>query len=332
MAAECEAVKDAAGLLDISGFARYQISGQGAKAWLDHVLACKLPTAGRVRLAPMLAEDGRLKGDMTVFNWGDGTYWLMGSFYLRAFHIRWFNQHMTTDVCIEDISDATNGFLLTGPRTFEILKQVSDTDLSTLKMMRCSVADLKLHRCQIARLSLSGEVGVEISCAANEHASLRKVLLAAGADMGLKEIGFWSMLSMRLEKSIGIWNAEFTQSYTLAQTGLDRWIAWDKGDFIGRNSAKAAKVPQQLLVMLEIDADDADAVGFEPVWHNGKRVGMTTSGGYGHRTQRSFAMALVDRAHFEIDTELSVHVMGEVRPAKVIEMSPYDPSGARARS
>jgi dimethylglycine dehydrogenase len=331
VAAECEAVRDAAGLLDISGFARYRVSGAGAEAWLDRLLACKLPAPGRVKLAPMLAEDGRLKGDMTLFNWGDGTYWLMGSYYLRSFHMRWFEQHLQENVQIEDISDAVNGFLVTGPRTFDILNEVSDTDLGGLHMMRCGIADLGLHRCQVARLSLSGEVGVEISCTANEHASLRRLMLAAGEKHGLREIGFWSMLSMRLEKSIGIWNAEYTQCYTPAETGLDRWIDWDKGDFIGRDAARAAETPAKLLVMLEVDASDADAVGFEPVWQDGSRIGITTSGGYGHRTGKSLALAMVDPAAAAIGTALSLHVLGEERAARVIEMSPYDPTGARAR-
>jgi len=255
----------------------------------------------------------------------------MGSYYLRAFHMRWFNDHMRADVQIEDVSDAMNGFLISGPKAMEILSSVSETDLSGLTMMRCGQADLGLHRARVARLSLSGEAGFEISVPANEHASLRKLLLDAGAVHGIKEIGFWAMLSMRLEKSIGIWNAEFTQGYTPAQTGFDRWIAWDKGDFIGKAAAQAAPEPSQKLAMLEIDAGDADAMGFEPVWADGKIVGMTTSGGYGHRLERSFALAMLDVSQTEVGTALSVHVMGEERPAKVIEMSPYDPSGARMR-
>ncbi len=105
----------------------------------------------------MLGENGRLKGDMTCFNWGDGSYWLMGSYYLRAFHMRWFQQHLTGDVQIEDISDTVSGFSLNGPKTFEVLSKITDTDLSDLKMMRCMEADLGLHRVKIARLSLSGE-------------------------------------------------------------------------------------------------------------------------------------------------------------------------------
>ena len=331
VADECAAVRDAAGLLDISGFSRYRITGAGAKAWLDTLLACKLPAPGKVKLAPMLAEDGRLKGDLTCFNWGDGSYWLMGSFYLREFHMRWFRDHMGPDVQIEDISEVMNGFSVNGPKAREILEQISDTDLSNLKMMNCITADLGLHRVRLARLSLSGEMAFEISCNASEHAQLRKLLLQAGANFGLKEVGFNAMLSMRLEKSIGIWNAEFTQGYTPAMAGLDRWIAWDKGDFIGKDAAQSAPAPTQVLTMLEIDVDAADSTGFEPVWSDGKIVGMTTSGGYGHRLQRSFALALVDRDLTTVGTALSVHVMGEERPAKVIEMSPYDPSGKRMR-
>lgn len=332
VAAECAAVRDAAGLLDISGYSRFKVSGPNARAWLDRLLACRIPTQGRIKLAPMLREDGRLMGDLTVFHWEDGHYWLMGSFYLRAFHMRWFNDHMTDGVRVDDISDAVTGFSLSGPKARAILQSVAEVDRSPLKMMQCGTYDLGLHRVRIARLSLSGEAAYEISCPANEHASLRKLLLEAGAAHGISDIGFAAMLSMRLEKSIGIWNAEFTQGYTPTMTGLDRWIAWDKGDFIGRAAAQSAPAPKRILTMLEIDADDADAVGFEPVWQDGALVGITTSGGYGHRLGRSFAMALVDVGARTIGQALSVHVMGELRPAKVIAMSPYDPTAARMRA
>ena len=330
--AECEAVRDAAGLLDISGFSRYRISGAAAVAWLNKVLACRLPEPGKVKLAPLLGHDGRLMGDMTCFNWGDGSYWLMGSYYLRAFHLRWFEQNPINDVRIEDISDVMHGFSVNGPKAHEILERISDTDLSGLKMMCCQEADLGLHRVRIARLSLSGELAFEISCHAHEHAALRETLLRAGRDSGIKEIGFQAMLSLRLEKSIGIWNAEFTQGYTPSMTGLDRWIAWDKGDFIGRDAASAAPPPQRVLSMLEVDCDESDPAGFEPVWQGENIVGITTSGGYGHRLQKSFAMALLDVALNQIGTELQVHVMGEKRSAKVIQMSPYDPAGTRMRA
>lgn len=331
VAEECKATAENVGLLDISGFARYRISGKDAKAWLDRVVASKLPDAGRVKLAVMLGHKGRLKGDMTCFNWGDGSYWLMGSYYLRAFHMRWFMENLQGDVQIEDISDSISGFSLNGPRTFELLQKITDTDLSDLKMMRCMPAELGLHGVRIARLSLSGETAVEISCPAGEHAQLRKLLLDAGADLGIREIGFLSMFAMRLEKSIGIWSAEFTQSYTPKMTGMDRWIDWQKDGFIGKAAAIKEPDPARILTMLEVAADDADAAGFEPVWDGDGIVGMTTSGAYGHRVGKSLALALIDRAKAVVGTELEVHIIGEKRKVKVIEMSPYDPSGAKMR-
>ena len=119
VAEECEAVRERVGLVDISGFSRFEVSGPGAEEWLDGVMASRLPDPGRARLAPMLAPNGRLKGDLTVFNWGDGTWWIMGSYYLRQWHMRWFEDRMAErgadDVTVRDISDATAGFALSGP-------------------------------------------------------------------------------------------------------------------------------------------------------------------------------------------------------------------------
>ncbi len=330
--AECKTVEKAAGLLDISGFSRFEISGEGASAFLDNLLACKLPAPGRIKLAPMLAEDGRLKGDLTCFNWGNGTYWLMGSYYLREFHMRWFRDHNEAGALLHDLSDDIGGFSVNGPKARQILDKITDGKLSNLKMMQCRSVDLGLFRVKIARLSLSGELAYEINCHATQHAPLRKLLLEAGKDDGLKEIGFRAMLSLRLEKSIGIWNGEFTQDRTAAMTGLERWIAWDKGDFIGRQAARNHSAPTRILCTLEVEATNADCVGFEPLWQDGKLVGITTTGGYGHRLGRSFALALVDTAKAKTGTSLIVHVMGEERPAKIIEMSPYDPDGLRMRA
>ena len=138
---------------------------------------------------------------------------------------------------------------------------------------------------------------------------------------------------MRLEKSFGIWSREFTQAYTPAQTGLDRFIAFGKGDFIGRDAALRQREAgsSQRLVTLEIDAVDADASGFEPVWHKGRRVGFVTSGGYGYTIGRSVALALLDDEITGEGTELSVHIVGVERSARVIPASPYDAQGKAMR-
>lgn len=325
---EALAVRDAAGLLDISGFARYEVTGPGATGWLDRLLACKLPAPGRARLAPMLAPDGRLKGDLTVFNWGDGRYWLMGSYYLRSFHARWFADHAARGAVWRDISDDWLGFSVQGPKARAVLERL--TGPLALPMMGCAERDVGLTRARVARLSLSGELAYEINVPAAHHATLRRQLLAAGADLGLREIGFAAMLSLRLEKSIGIWNAEYAQGHTPAMTGLDRWIA-DKPGFIGREAALAAPPPARRLVMLQVDADGADASGFEPVWQDGQKVGLTTSGGYGHRVGASLALAHLRADLAAVGTRVTVHVVGRERAATVIPHSPYDPKGERMR-
>ena len=332
---ECRAVRGAAGLLDISGFSRLEVTGPGARAWLDRVLAGRLPAPGRARLAPMLAPDGRLKGDLTVFDWGDGTWWLMGSYYLREWHLRWLHDRMDPDVSLRDVSDDVVGFAVAGPRSRDVLERLTEDPIGDLPFMGCGRLDVGMVRARVGRLSVMGELGYEIHCRASEHLMLRRALLAAGEGLGLREVGFEALLSLRLEKSFGIWNAEFTQGYTAGQTGMDRWIDWSKPDFVGRDAAIAERDgngPPQRLVTLDVDADDADAGGYEPVWRDGTLVGFVTSGGYGHTIGRSLAMAMVETDHAVEGTELSVHVVGRERAARVIAPSPYDPDGRAMRA
>jgi dimethylglycine dehydrogenase len=143
------------------------------------------------------------------------------------------------------------------------------------------------------------------------------------------------MNSMRLEKSFGIWSREFMQGYTPGMTRMDRWIDWQKEDFIGRKAALAERdgdTAKQVLVTLEVEAGDADATGYEPIWANGKRVGYVTSGGYGYWVDKSLALALIERELAQEGKEFDVHVVGVKRRAKIIADSPHDPRGVRMRS
>ena len=328
---ECMAVQEACGLLDISGFSRYEISGDKAEQWLNKLLACKLPEPGKIKLAPMLGYDGRLKGDLTCLNWGTGNYWLMGSYYMRHFHMRWFKKNIEPHVIIRDLSDTFGGFSLNGPNSRDILEKVTNFPISEMKMMECAEMDLDLFRAKVSRISLSGELAFEINCLSSEHAGLRDLLLRAGNTSKIKEIGFDAMLSLRLEKSIGIWNADFTQSYTPSMTGLDKWCDWSKNNFIGNDSNHSSSKLDKKLAMLEIESNDADATGFEPVWVNEKVIGMTTSGGYGHRMKKSYALAMLDSNYIEINRKVFVHIVGKKRQAKIVSLSPYDPAGERMR-
>ena len=331
--AECRAVRDAVGMVDTTGFSRFEVSGPGAEAWLDRMMASKLPAEGRARLAPMLSETGRLKGDLTVLNWGDGRFWIMGSYYLRAWHMRWFGDHLEPGVTIRDLGEEITGFALAGPKSRAVIERLAEQDVSDLPFMGCRDVDIGLVRAEVARMSVTGELGYEINCRYGDHVALRRMLLEAGAGEGLREFGFNAMLSLRLEKSFGIWSAEFTQGYTPGMTGMDRWIDWDK-EFIGRAAALAERDgngPETRLVTLEVDAGDADASGYEPIWCAGRRVGFVTSGGYGHTIGKSLAMALVETDCAQEGTGLSVHVVGVERQAKVIAPSPYDPQGKAMR-
>ncbi len=334
VAAECKNVRDNVGLVDITGFSRYEVTGLGAEAWLNKLFATKLPGPGRARLAVMLAPEGRLKGDLTLLNWGDGTWWIMGSYYLRAWHMRWFRDHLDDGVTIRDLGEEFAGFALTGPKSRDVLQKLVTNDLSPMPFMGCASFDVGMIFAKVARMSVAGELGYEINCRIGDHIKLRRMLLDAGEDLGLQEYGFNAMLSLRLEKSFGIWSAEFTQDRTPGMTAMDRWIDWDKGDFIGRDAAMAERDgngPAMRLVTLEVEAADADASGYEPVWANGTRIGFVTSGGYGHTVQKSLAMALVPPEFAEPGTELTVHVVGVERSARVIPPSPYDPAGKAMR-
>lgn len=331
---ECRAVRGGVGLLDITGFSRFEVSGPNAEAWLDRIMASKLPKPGKAGLAPMLSEEGRLKGDLTIFNWGDGTWWVMGSYYLRAWHMRWFNDHKDDGVVVKDLGEDWAGFSLSGPRSREVIERLTSDSVGGLPFMGCGDFDIGLIRSKVGRLSVVGELGYEIHCRMGDHIALRRLLLEAGEESGIIEYGFNAMLSLRLEKSFGIWSSEFTQGYTPGMTGMDRWIDWDKGEFNGRKAALAERDgngPAQKVVTLAVDADDADASGFEPVWHDDNLVGFVTSGGYGHTLDQSLAMAMVNSDLATEGTGLKVHIVGVERNATVIAASPHDPEGKAMR-
>ena len=336
VAEECKSIREGVALLDITGFSRFEVKGENAEAWLDKIFATKLPKPGRARLAVMLSPTGKLKGDLTLLNWGDGTFWIMGSYYLRAWHMRWFNDQMQDGVSVRDLGDDICGFALIGPNSQFILQKVAEGDVSKMRFMDCKRLDIGLIQSHVARMSVTGEMGFELNCKMGDHIALRRILLEAGADQDIREVGFNAMLSTRIEKSFGIWSAEFTQDRTPGMTAMDRWIDWDKPDFIGKAAVVAERNgngPEKIQVTLEIEDGDSDASGYEPIWSEaGDMVGFVTSGAYGHTVKKSLAMALIEPALANEGTAVKVHIVGVERRAKVITPSPYDPDGMAMRS
>ena len=336
VAEECKSIREGVALLDITGFSRFEVKGENAEAWLDKIFATKLPKPGRARLAVMLSSSGKLKGDLTLLNWGDGTFWIMGSYYLRAWHMRWFNDQMQDGVSVRDLGDDICGFALIGPNSQFVLQKVAEGDVSKMRFMDCKRLDIGLIQSHVARMSVTGEMGFELNCKMGDHIALRRILLEAGADHDIREVGFNAMLSTRIEKSFGIWSAEFTQDRTPGMTAMDRWIDWDKPDFIGKVAAVAERNgngPEKIQVTLEIEDGDSDASGYEPIWSEaGDMVGFVTSGAYGHTVKKSLAMALIEPALANEGTAVTVHIVGVERRAKVITPSPYDPNGMAMRN
>ena len=340
---EVEATRAAAGLYETTAYARYEVSGPGAAAWLDRLMASTLPAVGRIKLAPMLNHRGHLMGDLTVSRLADDRFWITGSYYLQEWHQRWFAEHLPPDggVTVTNLCDDWCGFSLSGPRSREIMQQLVDIDLSHAPMPFLSIREAKVASTDavLGRISLTGELGYEVTVPASQQVALLAALRDTGEPLGMHLIGDRAIDSLRLEKGYGIWSAEFTPAYTPAMSGLDAFVAYDKPDFIGRDAVLAERgtPPGRRLALLAIDALDADASGDEGVWLDGELVGFTTSGAYGHHVQQSLALAyvdsrLVDAAGTATAPDLIVDVVGEPRPARVLTEPPYDAGGSRLRT
>ena len=248
--------------------------------------------------------------------------------------MRWFNEHLpASGVTIKNLSDEWMGFALSGPNSREIISQLVNADMSnqSFAFLTCREMDVVGTNAMVARISLTGELGYEINVPVSHQSALYAALTKCGKDLGLVNIGNRALDSLRLEKSYGIWNAEFTQGYTPEMSYLKNFIAYDKGDFIGREAALKEKETgaKQTLVTLSVDTTDADAPVYAPVKHDGKVVGFVTSSVYGHYVKQSLALAYVDKEF--VDSELTVDVIGEARKAVVLKEPAYDPTGSRMR-
>ena len=333
---EVAAVRTAAGAYEIAQYARYEVAGPDAHAWLDHLLAGAIPTTGRIRLAPMLNEAGRLMGDLTVARLDDDRFWLTGSYYLQDWHQRWFRRHLpSAGVSLRNLTDERMGFSISGPASRRILEELAHDDVSNdaFGFLTIRTMDVGSARAMVGRISLTGELGFEIVVPTNRHRTLWHELQEAGAAHGLRPIGDRAVDSLRLEKGYGIWSAEFRQDYTPGMSGLDRFVDFDKDEFIGREGARKEREtgPDRRLVLLAVDADDADASADDGIWIGERRVGEVTSGAYGHHVGMSLALAYLDRDVVEADERVTVFVVGDPRTARILPEIPYDPTGARLR-
>ncbi len=330
---EVQAVRSGIGINEVHNFGKYRITGPRARAWLDHLMAGRIPKPGRMSLTPMLSHAGRIIGDFTVACLSETCFHLTASYGAQAYHMRWFLQHQEDGVTIENISDTLNGFQIAGPRAKDLLQRVTRADVSTMRFMDVRPMTVGMTDCIVQRVSYTGDLGFEIYCPAMAQRQLWQTLSTAGGAFGLHPFGMRAMMSLRLDRFFGSWGREFSPDYTCAETGLDRFIQWSKGDFIGRATAEAERAtpPERQLVVFAVEADDTDVTAYEPVWIDGQVQGFCTSGGYSHHTDTSMAFALIPRALVQPDLQVEIEILGQMRPARLLSTPLFDPEGTRLR-
>ena len=333
-AREVKAVREGVGINEVHNFGKYRVTGKNARAWLDRIMAGRVPQPGRISLTPMLSRKGRLVGDFTISCLDEQTYQLTASYGAQAYHMRWFEQNGEDGVTVENISDKVNGFQIAGPKAREVLQACTRQDISDMKFLDVRRMSVGMADCIVQRVSYTGDLGYEIYCDLPSQRALWNVLWEAGQPLGMKPCGMRAMRSLRLDKFFGAWLREFSPDYTAAETGLDRFISFKKNvDFIGRAPAEAEREagPARRLCAFEVEADDADVTAYEPIWLDGTVVGFCTSGGYSHHAQKSIAQGFVPADKAVDGLEVEIEILGKMRKARLITTPLFDADGARMR-
>ena len=329
---ECEAVRDNVGVLDLPGFSRFNLSGDGAAEWLRGMITGGLPKVGRMNLAYFADDRGRILTEMSVLRHADDFFTLITAATAQWHDFEILKNALPDGLTLTDHSTEYGTLIVTGPKSrdlFAALGTEADLTLPWLSIQPSTVAG---HPCALARVSFAGELGWEIH-AANDHiADLYKAVTDAGA----KPFGMWALNSLRLEKGYRAWKGDLSTDYTLFQGGLDRFVKLDKPqDFRGKATLLAEKQQgvTKRFVTLIVDAGDCDAPYMSTLWHNGEIVGETTSGAWGYRVNASIALGMIRADLAVAGTEIEVEIYGERRKATVQEDQPlWDAENERIRA
>ncbi|MDJ0627338.1 MAG: FAD-dependent oxidoreductase [Rhodobacter sp.] len=336
---EVKAVRDSIGIIEISGFAKYSVTGPGAAEWLDRMLASRIPAEGRMVLAPMLKDDGRLIGDFTLARLGADEFFIAGSGIAEDYHMRWFDQHLPQDGGVKIVAHGVGltGLSIAGPNARAVLERLADADVSTdaFRFMDIRRMTLGMAPALVGRVTFSGDLGYEIWLKPEYQRYVYDELMRAGADFGIRNFGLRALNALRLEKNFGGWAREYRPIYTADEAGLGRFVALTKEtEFIGKAAAKAHRADggKLRLCSFVVDAKDADVIGDEPIWMNGDVVGWVTSGGYAHNAKRSVAMGYVRKDLAETDAGWGIELLGEILPATLQRQPLFDANGSRMRA
>ena len=331
---ECEAVRDNVGVLDMPGFSRYTLSGEGAAEWLRGQIAGALPKAGRMNLGYFADSRGRIVTEVTIIRWAEDDFWIMTAAVAQWHDFEFLRDRLPADgsLTMTDITKEWSCALVSGPKSRDLIAGLSpDADLSSgwLTLQDATVAG---KPAKLFRISFAGELGWEVHTSFDDSAAVYEALRAGGAT----PFGMYALNSMRIEKGYRTWKGDLSTDYSLLEGGLDRFIRFDKPqDFPG----KAALLNEQQqgskkgFVTMLVDAPIADAPYMSTVWKDGEVVGETTSGDYGYRVGASIALGTIRTDCTAPGTEVEVEIFGQRCKAVVQEDKPlWDPENERIRA
>ncbi len=332
---EITAVQTAVGGIEIANFAKHEFKGNGARSYLNRLLAGTIPRPGRLALTPMLTPKGKLYGDLTVACLSENHFMLFGSGTMQEAHRRWFEQNLTNDVIYNNRSDDWHGIALSGPKSRNLLQtlirdEINSEQLKFRDVRQTFVAGVPVI---LNRISFSGELGYEIYCHPTYLLRLATAIESRGSDFGYVWYGARALMSMRLEKSWGAWGLEYRPDFNAVESGLDIFINWEK-DFIGKSASLNFRKNscEQKLITLTIEVDNIDVSNDEAILHDGSAIGYVSSGGYGHRVKKSIAMGYVKSEFAKPGQNLKVEILGQFYDGKVLGAPLYDANGANMRS
>ncbi len=337
---ECQHVHEKVGLLDMSAFAKCIVSGPGAEAWLDGLVANRIPKkVGRVNLCHMLSLNGGVRSEFTIYKMAPQTYYLVsaGAFERHDHDTLWKHLPLDGSVRFQPCTTQYGVLVLAGPHARDVLQRLTDTDISNAAFPWLSgrFIDIGVAQAHALRVNFVGELGWELHHPIEMQNTIFDLLMEAGRDFGLKPFGIRAMDSLRVEKSYRLIPRELSIEYAAYESALDRFVHPNKGQFIGRDALVKWRETgfKNAFVTMEVhDVSDADARGNEPIYLNGDLVGRCTSGNYGWRLGKSLALGMVRPELAAEGSSLEVEILGRRHPATVIPESPFDPENARLRA
>ena len=337
---EALAVREKVGLMDLSTFSKFEVTGPDAYGFLERICANKIPAKdGGIILGHLLNENGFIESEITVTRLGPEHFYVLSAAVAQLHdkdQLEW-RRLATEKVTITDVTDDFGVLVLAGPLAREVLSKCTATDLSNtsfrwLTGKEAEVAGVKKVR--LLRVNYVGELGWELHVPMADMPKVFDALTKAGKPYGLKLFGTYAMNSLRMEKSYRGWGSELTTEIDMFEASMERFIRLEKPEFTGKAATLSMhqRGARMKLVPLEVANTDSDCVGNEPVYSGDRIVGLTTSGGYGHAVRKSLAFAYVDPKMTGVGTGFDVLMFGEKRKASIIGESPWDPANARLKS